>query len=140
MADGPKASSGRTLTVALGFTIDIGGEPMTVAPLDVSRIDDGNLTIDLPEDVTRTIPSLRKFYEGVDKLAKDNLPDFPDKELPPAVAKAADAPVTLRRFYLRVEGFSFKELEIDATLTASWTLPETEISVGNPRVILKFSA
>jgi hypothetical protein len=127
-------------TIAIGFTIDLGGRQIAIEPQDVSKIDDGTFTIDLPEDETRTIGSLAQFYADVDRLADDNLPDFPSERVPEPLLEAAEAKVTLRRFLLRVESRKFKQVEIDASAAAEWTVPNTQIKVGNPRVVLTFTA
>jgi hypothetical protein len=127
-------------TIAIGFTIDLGGRAIAIEPQDVSKIDDGTFTIDLPEDETRTIGSLTQFYADLDQLANDSLPDFPADRIPEPLREAAEATVTLRRFLLRVENRKFKQVEIDASAAAEWTVPNTQVKVGNPRVVLTFTA
>jgi hypothetical protein len=138
MADGPKAGTQDKLILAIGGTVKLGKTEVVIEPLDLTEIDEGNFTLDLPEDEDREIGSLREFYGAVNQIIEgDDLPHLPD-DVPEGLKAALDAPVMLRRFFLDVKAFKFKKLEIDVSMETQWTLPKIELAIANPRLVVKF--
>lgn len=126
------------LILAIGGTVKIGTTEVVIKPVDLTEVDDGNFTLDLPDDEDREIGSLREFYGAVNAIIDDDdLPPLP-ADVPEALKKAVEAPVTLRRFLLEVRAFKFTKLEIDVSMEQQWTLPSTKLAIANPRLVVKF--
>ena len=57
------------------FAVKIGADLFTVEPTDFSELRQGTFEIKLPDDETRVIGSLKKFYEDIDDFLEDKLPN-----------------------------------------------------------------
>lgn len=121
------------LTWAVGFAVKIGAHLFTVEPTDFSELRQGTFEIKLPDDETRVIGSLKKFYEDIDDFLEDKLPNPDWDEFKGPLGDLVTADLTLQAFHLRVFEKAVTRVHVDVTVATKLKVPGIKLEVESLR-------